>query len=223
MARLRIAGQDTEGGRERRRLRPDRRRTMGWSSVPLRSCAPCGERRGMTASPFPERALALVFRRAFWTAVLCTHLSSDGSSAPSTRRVIGPLVRWFFPGISQERFELVHFTIRKSAYVTEDAVPARLALRALQRAAPRREGQCSTSRTHARPVGRVGRRDAPIPLLPADRLADGGRLGWQRGAFAFSGALVWNPRFGVRGRCRYRSPGCVVSDSRGAPSHGEDV
>jgi len=158
---------------------------------------------------------------ALWTAVIWT-LSSDGFSASSTARVIGPIVRFFFPGISEERFELVHFAIRKSAHLTEYAVLALLTLRAFRRGAPR-----AASRAALLALAFV------IVVASADELRQSrsrvrtGRpldvaIDASGGALALGCALLSERRFGVRASRRYRSPG-LPSDTRGAPANVEDL
>ena len=159
---------------------------------------------------------------ALWTAVVWT-LSSDGFSASSTARVIGPIVRWFFPGISQERFELVHFALRKSAHLTEYAVLALLTLRALHRGAPRPASRCALLAlgfvVAVASADELRQSRSPVRTgSPVDVAFDG-----SGGALALGGALFWQRRFGVGASRRYRSPGCIPSDPRGAPANVEDV
>jgi VanZ family protein len=56
--------------------------------------------------------------------------STGEFSASNTSRIIGPLLRWLFPGISEEQLLLAHFITRKVAHFTEYAVLAWLAARA---------------------------------------------------------------------------------------------
>ncbi len=58
--------------------------------------------------------------------------STSVGSAEHTSRFIGPLLRWLFPGITNETLALVHVAVRKCAHVTEYAVLALLLRRALQ-------------------------------------------------------------------------------------------
>jgi VanZ family protein len=51
-------------------------------------------------------------------------------SASNTSRIIGPLLRWLFPNISEEQLQFAHFMTRKAAHFTEYAVLAWLAARA---------------------------------------------------------------------------------------------
>ena len=56
--------------------------------------------------------------------------STGEFSADNTSRIIGPLLRWLFPRISEERLAFAHFLIRKAAHFTEYAILAWLAARA---------------------------------------------------------------------------------------------
>lgn len=56
--------------------------------------------------------------------------STGTMSAANTSRIIEPLARWFFPGISEAGVESVHFIVRKCAHFTEYAILALLAARA---------------------------------------------------------------------------------------------
>lgn len=58
-------------------------------------------------------------------------LGSDGLSLEGTSRFLGPMIRWLFPDIATETSELMQFAIRKAAHVTEYAVLAFFAFRAL--------------------------------------------------------------------------------------------
>jgi VanZ family protein len=56
--------------------------------------------------------------------------STGEFSAANTSRIIGPLLRWMFPGISDENLAFAHFLTRKAAHFTEYAILAWLAARA---------------------------------------------------------------------------------------------
>ncbi|HMF56530.1 MAG TPA: VanZ family protein [Pyrinomonadaceae bacterium] len=56
--------------------------------------------------------------------------STGEFSAENTSLIIGPLLHWLFPNISDERVQLVHFIVRKLAHFSEYAVLALLAARA---------------------------------------------------------------------------------------------
>jgi len=61
----------------------------------------------------------------FWMAVIFS-ASSDAMSSGHTSRIIGPIVRWLVPTISDAALGRVVFAIRKTAHVTEYAVLALL-------------------------------------------------------------------------------------------------
>jgi VanZ family protein len=56
--------------------------------------------------------------------------STGEFSAANTSRIIGPLLRWLFPSISDENLAFAHFLTRKVAHFTEYAILAWLAARA---------------------------------------------------------------------------------------------
>ena len=56
--------------------------------------------------------------------------STGGLSAANTALLIQPLLRWFFPHISDAHIEFVHFLVRKAGHLSEYAVLALLAARA---------------------------------------------------------------------------------------------
>jgi VanZ family protein len=56
--------------------------------------------------------------------------STGAMSASNTSRIIGPLFKWLFPGITEAQLISVHFAVRKTAHFTEYAVLALLAARA---------------------------------------------------------------------------------------------
>ena len=58
--------------------------------------------------------------------------SSANFSASNTSRIIRPLLLWLFPDIAEGSIRQVHFFVRKAAHVTEYAVLALLAARALR-------------------------------------------------------------------------------------------
>lgn len=74
----------------------------------------------------------------YWAPVLLWMLvlfsaSGDTMSARRSSRIIGPFVRWLFPGISDEALDTVVFVVRKAAHVTVYAVLAVLLWRALRK------------------------------------------------------------------------------------------
>lgn len=56
--------------------------------------------------------------------------STSEFSAANTSRLIGPLVLWLFPNISDQRLATIHFLTRKSAHFTEYAILGFLVRRA---------------------------------------------------------------------------------------------
>lgn len=54
--------------------------------------------------------------------------STDVLSGSRTSRFIAPVVRWLFPGISEERVDRIVFVVRKCAHVSEYGVLAVLVL-----------------------------------------------------------------------------------------------
>jgi VanZ family protein len=61
---------------------------------------------------------------------LISFASSNEFSAANTSRVVGPLLLWLFPNMSEESLRLTHFLVRKAAHLTEYAVLGWLAARA---------------------------------------------------------------------------------------------
>jgi VanZ family protein len=66
-----------------------------------------------------------------WIAVVQI-FASDSFSASETSRIIGPLLRWLFPGADAESVAAAHFAIRKAGHFIEYAILALLALRAFR-------------------------------------------------------------------------------------------
>ena len=64
-----------------------------------------------------------------WVAFIC-YASTAAMAAPQTSRIIGPLLRWLFPSITDGQLLAVHMTVRKLAHLTEYAILALLASRA---------------------------------------------------------------------------------------------
>lgn len=56
--------------------------------------------------------------------------SSDFMSSNRTSRIIGPLLRWMVPGISERTIQAVQMVVRKTAHVTEYGVLTLLIWRA---------------------------------------------------------------------------------------------
>jgi VanZ family protein len=68
-----------------------------------------------------------------WMGVI--FFASTGEfSASNTALLIQPFIRWFFPHISVEHLNLIHFLVRKLGHFTEYAVLALLAARAFANA-----------------------------------------------------------------------------------------
>ncbi len=81
----------------------------------------------------PRQSLLRVLSRylplVIWLAFIF-FASSDGFSASSTSRLIGPLVLWLFPNTSQAQLDSIHFITRKLAHFSEYFLLALLAARA---------------------------------------------------------------------------------------------
>jgi VanZ family protein len=65
--------------------------------------------------------------------------STDVGSSSHTSRIIGPILRWLIPDISDAAIERVQLVVRKGAHLTEYAILGALAWRAVRQ--PRREDQ----------------------------------------------------------------------------------
>jgi VanZ family protein len=61
--------------------------------------------------------------------------STGTMSASNTSRIIAPLFKWLFPGITEAQLLFVHFAVRKTAHFVEYAVLALLAARAFSSSA----------------------------------------------------------------------------------------
>ena len=74
--------------------------------------------------------------RAWLAVMLCVAaiwmLSGESFSAASTSRFLTPFLRWLDPDISWRAIVRAHFFVRKAAHVTEYAILAMLAFRALR-------------------------------------------------------------------------------------------
>ncbi len=75
------------------------------------------------------RAINVYAPVAIWLGVIF-YLSTGGGSATETSRIIGPLIKFFFPDVAPETLQLIHGLVRKAAHVTEYAILAALATRA---------------------------------------------------------------------------------------------
>jgi len=67
-----------------------------------------------------------------WTGFIFVG-STDAFSSAHTSRILGPLLRWLFPGLTEPALDLAVLLIRKAAHLTEYAVLAGLWWRALRR------------------------------------------------------------------------------------------
>jgi len=63
-------------------------------------------------------------------ALLITWMSTDAGAPRNTSRIIGPILRWFHPDISDDTVQRVQFVARKGAHLTEYALLAALLWRA---------------------------------------------------------------------------------------------
>src|SRR2546425_8901430 len=78
---------------------------------------------------FHASVRGIFFLLKYWLPVvlwmgLVFSASSDSMSSGRTSRIIGPLVRWFVPNISEAALGRMVFAVRKTAHVTEYAVLA---------------------------------------------------------------------------------------------------
>ncbi|MDT4895604.1 MAG: hypothetical protein QOH25_681 [Acidobacteriota bacterium] len=83
-------------------------------------------------TPGDTRARRRIWRYAplvFWMGFIF-FASTAEFSADNTSRIIGPLLRWLFPNISEEQLTLAHSITRKVAHFAEYALLAWLAARA---------------------------------------------------------------------------------------------
>jgi VanZ family protein len=67
----------------------------------------------------------------FWMAVIFT-ASSDAESSHHSSIYFEPLIRWLFPQMPQTRIEELHYDFRKCCHMTEFAILAVLAWRAIR-------------------------------------------------------------------------------------------
>jgi VanZ family protein len=56
--------------------------------------------------------------------------STDALSSHRTSRIIGPLLRWLYPGVTDETIYRVQYAVRKTGHLTEYAILACLLWRA---------------------------------------------------------------------------------------------
>jgi VanZ family protein len=107
-----------------------------------------------------------------WMALIFT-ASTDALSSSRTSRIIGPLLRWLHPGVSEQTIQRVQTVVRKGGHVTEYAVLALLLWRAAR------------TRRNASP-GRPGI-GAPAPATALPHRGDGRPWLWSQ---AFAALLV---------------------------------
>lgn len=73
--------------------------------------------------PRLHRLLIPAWFRAWWPALLWACLiftfSTDTFSSEHTAMIFSPLIHWLFPHLSEDKFDLIHRLIRKSAHFTE--------------------------------------------------------------------------------------------------------
>src|SRR5689334_18678664 len=84
-----------------------------------------------------RRLLAYWLPVVLWMMVIFG-FSTEAGSSRRTSRIIGPLLHWIYPAISDQTVGAIQLGIRKSAHVTEYAILAALLWRA--RRGPGRRG-----------------------------------------------------------------------------------
>lgn len=76
----------------------------------------------------PVRLFSILFMRAYLPVflwMLLIFVASTGIGAASnTSRIIGPILRWFYPDISDDTIWLIQGIVRKGAHITEYAILA---------------------------------------------------------------------------------------------------
>jgi VanZ family protein len=77
---------------------------------------------------------------AWWPALLWAtvifSMSTDTFSSEHTGSIIEPILRWIYPAITAEQFEIIHHVTRKTAHFTEYFVFALLLFRGIRRGRP---------------------------------------------------------------------------------------
>jgi VanZ family protein len=140
-------------------------------------------------------------------------LSTNAGAPNNTSRIIGPIVRWLVPDISDEALARVVFSVRKTAHVAEYSVLALLCWRARRQPAV---GQASSL-----PPGLPAPdHEAPAERPPHQMARGHGRpWRWPDAAFAFVVAVAfaasdeWHQSFVPS---RQGSPWDVLLDAGGA-------
>jgi len=100
---------------------------MKWEAKPLMPSSEPGRNLppalGEVRQRVPPKSMIPGWLRAWWPALLwgivIFSASTDAFSSAHTGTVIGAIVRWFLPSLSDRTFEIVHHYIRKSAHFTE--------------------------------------------------------------------------------------------------------
>ena len=90
---------------------------------------PTPERNTGNASSFTPQRVWRYGPLLLWLIVISIFSTADFSSI-NTSRLIGPLLLWLFPDLSESRLAAIHFLIRKAGHFTEYAILALLARRA---------------------------------------------------------------------------------------------
>jgi len=88
---------------------------------PWRSPRPAPDLADLRAHPPVPGPLAWL--SAWWPAMawagVIFWLSTNMFSAKHTASVVAAVLRWFWPGVSEDRFHAIHYYIRKSAHFSE--------------------------------------------------------------------------------------------------------
>ena len=79
---------------------------------------------------------SVTWLRSWWPALLWAavifFMSTDPFSSEHTAVVIAPILRWLFPTLTKDQFDLIHHFIRKTAHFTEYLIFALLLYRAVR-------------------------------------------------------------------------------------------
>ena len=79
-----------------------------------------------------------------WAAIMFV-ASTDAFSAQNTERILAPILRWFYAGITQEQLNLANYIVRKSAHLAEYFVLYVLVYRGLSNRRARWRGSLAFS------------------------------------------------------------------------------
>lgn len=92
------------------------------SSEPWRNPRPAPPLDELRARIAPQSMIPS-WLRAWWPALLWSGViyfaSTDTFSSGHTGYILGPLLHWLFPSITEAQFDLIHHITRKSAHLTE--------------------------------------------------------------------------------------------------------